>query len=429
MWRLLALCLLAFVAHIAFATPTVADGVDALAQQRYREALGIFVPLANGGDSEAQRRLGEMAYKGQGVKKNLQAAFKWTELAAQGGDRIAMYNLGYLYERGEGAPKNQELAIEWYTRSAVQNYSEAQYKLGLLNESQNRQVALGWYEKAYRQGHVLARERFSALGNTLAEEQRAADAREDTRRYTEKQEEDAKERQRSSEAKRDPDNCGDGFLPACMPNTADFDRQACTEYRAKCSPSAEVLAKERQARRQEALEQRQYGIAVETARGVANNAARVQAQTSATIERARQRAAQASASRALRAGMADPDVTPPDRSHYVPGDGTNTANKKKGHWKSAMYRITAWGSPNSMVRSTYVYAGITCADGSGCFEGGYIKVSNGSGEFNAKVQSSEIGTVQLAPHEQRMIYLPIYRSQNDHRPTQVDLTVTWWVED
>lgn len=126
MFKLICFLLLVFVIHTPMAAAaTLAEGVNALEQKRYSEALEIFVPLANAGDSEAQRRLGEMAYNGQGVKKNFDAASKWNELAAAGGDRVAMYNLGYLYERGEGVAKNLDTAIDWYQKSGNQNYAEA----------------------------------------------------------------------------------------------------------------------------------------------------------------------------------------------------------------------------------------------------------------------------------------------------------------
>ncbi len=47
------------------------EGMRALKSEQYSEALKILVPLANSGNDEAQRVIGEMCYNGQGMKRDV----------------------------------------------------------------------------------------------------------------------------------------------------------------------------------------------------------------------------------------------------------------------------------------------------------------------------------------------------------------------
>lgn len=163
------------------------DNAQALVKaQRYKEAWAVLLPMANGGNDEAQRIIGEMAYLGQGVNKNYEAARRWTELAAGAGNPIAQYNLGYLYERGEGAPRSTAMAIEWYKKAALRNYTPAQRKLGDLYASRDEESALYWYDQARQLGDEEARKKFSALSSANI----AAKKEQDRTRALEKAEND-----------------------------------------------------------------------------------------------------------------------------------------------------------------------------------------------------------------------------------------------
>lgn len=156
----------------AYATPTD-DGVKAAKAGRYAEAWRLLVPLAQKGDPEAQRTIGEMYYRGQGAKADTEAAFKWNEAAALNGDMVAEFNLGYLYERGEGVVASLSKALDFYTRSARHGYVLAQTRLGDWYASSNRGEALRWYRIAMQLGDDDARTKFKQL---YAEELRAAEA-------------------------------------------------------------------------------------------------------------------------------------------------------------------------------------------------------------------------------------------------------------
>ena len=69
------------------------DGVAAYNRGDYVPAIHLFRPLAQGGNARAQRALGAMYRRGQGVAKNLPRAFMWLSLASARGDLAAKAEL------------------------------------------------------------------------------------------------------------------------------------------------------------------------------------------------------------------------------------------------------------------------------------------------------------------------------------------------
>jgi hypothetical protein len=189
MLRIVLIFFLIFIGRVCLAA-TIDDGKREFEAKNYSEALTILLPLANGGDSDSQRMIGEMSYNGWGMKINYVAAFKWNELAANGNDPVAMYNLGYIYEHGKGVAKSIKDAQDWYLKSASRGYAQAQYKMGQLLEATDRNRADYWYEKAYQQGHPLAKERYAALNNAIVADQQAEEARQKAEERAERYRED-----------------------------------------------------------------------------------------------------------------------------------------------------------------------------------------------------------------------------------------------
>lgn len=175
---------------------TVGDGVSAIQARQYVEAVRILSPLADGGNDEAQRLLGELIFNGQGVKKNPAAALAWTRLSAESDNRVAQYNLGYLYEQGAGVPASRTDAIAWYSRSARQEYTLAQRRLGELYESVDLRLALHWHDKARANGDELSLQRSIALNRKI--EAIEAPLREAERALAESEAAEAAARRRAS---------------------------------------------------------------------------------------------------------------------------------------------------------------------------------------------------------------------------------------
>jgi hypothetical protein len=171
---------------------TVAKGVSAYEAGKHAEALQILTPLANQGDPEAQRVIGEMYYTGKGVRKDAATGYNWIKRAADAGEKIAQYNLGYIAENGgiEALPK--DAAIAWYTKSAMQGYVPAQVRLGdLYAAGNNRSLAFQWYERAGFAGNQYAEQQAKRIGAELSNERDAAVVKE----MREKREQVAREEQ------------------------------------------------------------------------------------------------------------------------------------------------------------------------------------------------------------------------------------------
>ena len=82
------------------------DGIIAIKNRNYREAVRIFRIAAEKGDKYAQHCLGVLLQKGIGVKQNHEESLKWMELAAKQGLSQAIFDLGILIYHKKGVPEN-----------------------------------------------------------------------------------------------------------------------------------------------------------------------------------------------------------------------------------------------------------------------------------------------------------------------------------
>jgi TPR repeat protein len=117
--------------------------------------------LAEQGHQWAQRRLGSMYEKGQGVPQDFAEAVKWYRLAAAQGNTPAQYSLGLAYEKGQGVPQDFAEAVKWYRLAAAREDDWAQMKLGSLYAEgkgvpQDYEQAVKWYRLAAAQGATPA---------------------------------------------------------------------------------------------------------------------------------------------------------------------------------------------------------------------------------------------------------------------------------
>lgn len=141
------------------------SGDDAATRTRKAEERARFealVPLAEGGDAQAQHALGRLYEEGRGVDTDVQAAAQWYAKAAAKGHAAARYGLGKLHETGQGVKQDYYRASEWYRLAAdIGNHAEAQFALGELyfngrGVSHDYGEAVKWYLKAARRGHAAA---------------------------------------------------------------------------------------------------------------------------------------------------------------------------------------------------------------------------------------------------------------------------------
>ncbi len=153
--------------------------------------------LAEAGDHDAENKLGNRYYSGQGVPISYETAFAWYQKSAAGGNEKAMCNLAQCYLLGNGVVMNKSLAFQWYYRAgekgnvkalaylaecyfygdgvtrnyveaakcyyraAIGGHVESQYNLAKCYEfgkgvNVNFSIAFDWYQKAAERGHAAA---------------------------------------------------------------------------------------------------------------------------------------------------------------------------------------------------------------------------------------------------------------------------------
>ncbi len=101
----------------------------------FKEALRLAVPLAQGGDAQAEHTLGLMYASGQGVPEDFVQAARWYEKAADQGLEASQNNLGTLYVDGKGVPQDYAKAAFWFRKAADQGALQGLFNLGSLYES------------------------------------------------------------------------------------------------------------------------------------------------------------------------------------------------------------------------------------------------------------------------------------------------------
>lgn len=125
--------LLALAAGAASAAPAAPDDAQrAYAAGRFEEARRLWMPRAEAGDAQAQLGLGVLYDVGQGVKRDVAAAYRWYRRAADAGLAEAQFNVAVMHDTGESVPRDAGMAALWYARAAAHGNRRAQYNLGQL---------------------------------------------------------------------------------------------------------------------------------------------------------------------------------------------------------------------------------------------------------------------------------------------------------
>src|SRR5215213_4868941 len=105
----------------ALSAQSVKAGIDAWQRADYSAAVGIWRPLAQAGDADAQFNLGQAYRLGRGVPLNLGAAQTWLERAARKGHLDAQTTLGLLLFNGG----NRISGLRWLRTAAEQGEPRA----------------------------------------------------------------------------------------------------------------------------------------------------------------------------------------------------------------------------------------------------------------------------------------------------------------
>lgn len=132
-------------------------GLQAYQEKDYKEALRLWLPMAQGGHALAQYNVGISFAQGLGVEKNLAAASKWWSRSALQDNMDAQYNLGLVHARGlDGIEQNLSLAAHWWRQAALNGDAMSQFNLGMLYAQgkgvpQSLETAIKWWRLAANQ--------------------------------------------------------------------------------------------------------------------------------------------------------------------------------------------------------------------------------------------------------------------------------------
>ncbi|MDE0217777.1 MAG: tetratricopeptide repeat protein [Spirochaetaceae bacterium] len=121
--------------------------------EAYVEAAKWYRLAAAQGEPGAQRVLGRLYLRGNGVEQNVCESARWYHRAAVQGDRLAQHRLGELYAT-DGALQDYTVAAWWYRRAAEQGHTGARWGLGQLYRD-GKGVPQD-YVAAYRWIHLAA---------------------------------------------------------------------------------------------------------------------------------------------------------------------------------------------------------------------------------------------------------------------------------
>jgi len=128
-----------------------------------------LLKAAEKGHTDSQMRVGYILSEGRGVEKNMKAAVDWYSKAAEKGQHAAQFNLGVIYEYGSSVPRDVARAIELYKEAAKHpTYNLPQFRIGQIYDEGlggevNRDKALYWFNEAAKRGHADSIMRFANL--------------------------------------------------------------------------------------------------------------------------------------------------------------------------------------------------------------------------------------------------------------------------
>jgi TPR repeat protein len=165
---------------------------DSFKRERIEEHTQAFAWITRGfnlcspGDSlraPAALSLGECHYDGTGTPRNLAEAVKYFLIAAEGGEQDAQNRLGICLRNGIGIAIDHAQALVWLRKAASQGDAFALANLrvmywhceGLARTAENMMEGFAMMNKAALAGHSLSQDAFLLLLRCCGESARAAE--------------------------------------------------------------------------------------------------------------------------------------------------------------------------------------------------------------------------------------------------------------
>jgi TPR repeat protein len=149
-------------AYANAAEEKIAEGLKAVSEKRFAEAVQIFAKSFENGKPEAGFYLGRMSEVGTGVQVDKLNAVALYKQAAEMGSAKAFNRLGIMHYLGDsGVLQNYDLAIENLCKAAELGYSEAMYNCAELSidskkHTFDKKKALKYYVKAANIDHIAS---------------------------------------------------------------------------------------------------------------------------------------------------------------------------------------------------------------------------------------------------------------------------------
>jgi uncharacterized protein len=164
---------LAIWAAAPLCAQSVKSGIEAWQRADYSGAVGIWRPLAEKGDADAQFNLGQAYRLGRGVATNLAAAKTWFERAANQGHIDAETTLGLLLFQNS----DQASGLKWLKKASEKGEPRAMlvYGTALVNgDSVTQDPVLGYayVSRAAAQGLGPAKQTLEQLDQLLPDAER-----------------------------------------------------------------------------------------------------------------------------------------------------------------------------------------------------------------------------------------------------------------
>ncbi len=134
---------------------TMADDADLTEELNYlrAEAINMYLNACDANEAKSCSVVGNMYFKGEGVKQDFAKAAKPLDKACQQGEIRSCTLLALLYERGDGVAQNISKALAIYQKSCQFGDPLSCKNLATLYEKElNNVKAISFYQKACEDG-------------------------------------------------------------------------------------------------------------------------------------------------------------------------------------------------------------------------------------------------------------------------------------
>lgn len=114
--------------------------------------------MAEGGNADAQSKLGVLYASGVGMQMDKREAVRWYRKSAEQGYPVGQWNLAFMYVRGDGVETDFNAARRLFRKAAESGFANAQYDLGVMlfqgmGGPEDRDEAGKWFRLAAAQGY------------------------------------------------------------------------------------------------------------------------------------------------------------------------------------------------------------------------------------------------------------------------------------